>query len=504
VPRTGSRSTSSSDRPLTPIDRLARTRSLAGARVAVWAPLLLGPALAAAAPPDPGPLPWRVGGRVGFTVDAARFPDDAGDTLDVYVRIPPATLAALQRDSLGVGRLKLTARLRSGARSLEQVQEYAIQPNDTTAGFGHVVGLRFAVTPGVRRLAVRLEDPRSQKVGLIYSGRKVPEAGSIEGAIKVPPRGEGRDLSGLEFVWAAADSATGSSFERAGRTLVPNPERLYGLYARHLRVGFLGVAASPGPWTWNARVLDHGTAVLEARDSTTDARLRLDGALAFDVSRLAAGGYDLELEVRCGPGPPLVRRERFNVAWLMGSWLRNPRDVEDDVHFLLTPDQEDGFALLSAGEQERILTDFWQVRDPSPGTPENEARTTFTARVEHANQHWSRPGLGKGMFSDMGRVYIRYGEPSEIMNQVMPTGDETVDLAITQIQSNEDRAIGGVDERGPGIDMRPYEMWYYDPPVPAPFDADPKVARRVRQKRLVFLFVDERGLGDYRLRYSTE
>ncbi len=485
-----------------------RTRPLAGARLVLWLALALGPASAAAAPPDPGPLPWRVGGRVGFTVDAACFPDSAGTTLDVYVRIPPATMAALERDTLGQGRLRLTVRLRGGPKALanlEQSQEYAIQPNDTTAGFGRVVGLRFPVTAGMRRLAVRLEDVRSRKVGLLYAGRQVTEAGTIEGTVRVPPRGEGRDLSGLEFIWATADSASGTSFERGGRTLVPNPERLYGLFARRLRVGFAGVAVQAEPWSWAARVVgERGVVVVEGRDSTAVPSRRLDGALTIDVGHLPAGGYDLELEVRQGASAPIVRRERFSVAWQIGSWLRNPRDIEDDVHFLLPPDQEETFALLSPGEQERLLSDFWLERDPSAGTPENEARRAFLERVEYANQHWSHPGLGKGMFSDMGRVFIRYGEPSEVIDQVMPTGDETVDLAITQIQANENRAIGGVDDRGPGLDQRPYAMWFYDPPVGAPFDADPKVAHRVRQKRLVFLFVDERGLGDYRLRYSTE
>jgi GWxTD domain-containing protein len=492
--------------------RKSRTRPLAGARLAFWLVLGLaavgGPGPALSVPPEPGPPPWRVGGRVGFTVDAVAFPDSAGETLDVYVRIPPATLANLDRDAAGEGRLRLTVQLRGGARgaaSLEQASEYSIQPLDTTAGFGRVVGLRFPVTPGMRRLAVRLEDTRSRKVGLIYSGRQVAESGSIEGTIRVPPRPEGRDVSGLEFVWAAADSSTGSTFERGGRTLVPNPERVYGLYAPLLRAGFIGTAARAEPWAWTARVLgEKGALLLEARDSVATPTCRVDGALAFDVSRLPAGGYDLEVAVRHGTSPPLVRRERFNVAWQMTSWLRNPRDIEDDVHFLLSPDQEETFGQLSAGEQERILSDFWQQRDPSIGTPENEARKTFLERVDYANQHWSHPGLGKGMFSDMGRVYIRYGEPSEVTNQVMPSGDETVDLAISQIQATETRAIGGVDEKGPASDQRPYEVWVYDPPIPPPFDADPKVANRVRQKRLLFFFVDDRGLGDFRLRYSTE
>ena len=44
-----------------------------------------------------GPPPWRIGGRTGFTCDVASFPDSSGYHLEVYVRIPPATLEHLAR-----------------------------------------------------------------------------------------------------------------------------------------------------------------------------------------------------------------------------------------------------------------------------------------------------------------------------------------------------------------------------------------------------------------------
>jgi hypothetical protein len=37
-----------------------------------------------------------------------------------------------------------------------------------------------------------------------------------------------------------------------------------------------------------------------------------------------------------------------------------------------------------------------------------------------------------------------------------------------------------------------------------PPDADPNVGAPPRRRRLVFLFVDDQGLGRYTLRYSTE
>ena len=52
--------------------------------------------------------------------------------------------------------------------------------------------------------------------------------------------------------------------------------------------------------------------------------------------------------------------------------------------------------------------------------------------------------------------------------------------------------------------MRPFEVWIYQGDIPLPPDADPALGRTLARKRLVFLFVDQLGSGEYTLRYSTE
>jgi hypothetical protein len=110
------------------------------------------------------------------------------------------------------------------------------------------------------------------------------------------------------------------------------------------------------------------------------------------------------------------------------------------------------------------------------------------------------------MFSDMGRVFIRYGEPSEVLKQVIPTQDNTLAQVIRQLAVADSRVVGDVEDKMIGADMRPFEVWIYEGDIPLPVDADPSTMKqpRIRNRRLVFLFVDEQWVGDYRLRYSTE
>ena len=486
------------------------TRSLPGARRAFLG-TLVGAALvagAAQAAEPTGPLPWRVGGRVGFTVDAAAFPESANTRLEVYLRITPGTVTSLVRDAAGERHLKLTARLKGafGASQRSASEEFAIAPGDTATGFGKVVVLSFPTRPGPQELHVRLEDVFARKRGIAYMGRNVKEGSDVEGDFDVPAIQSGRSLSSLEFAWAEDSSVTSGAFAGRGPHIVPNPERLFGLYANELRAFFVARdAGERRDWSWRARILDPAGRIVAARETTVAAAAELRGRYVADVTREPAGGYDLEVAVwHPGDRDTLTRRAHWGVAWQPESWFRNPRVLEDHMHFLLSTDGEEHFVLMNPGEQEAFVDHFWQVRDPSPGTGRNEAHEEFLRRIALANRAYSHAASVPGMFSDMGRTFIRYGEPSEVLKQVVPSGDNTLTRVLQELQLSEDRDVGEVRQKGLGGDMRPYEVWVYEGEIPLPMDADPTVEKSTRHKRLVFLFVDEQGTGDYRLRYSTE
>lgn len=487
------------------------TRSPRGARrvsppaLALLAAVAAAPA-PAAAEPAAGPLPWRVGGRTGFTVDAASFPDAAGHLVEVYVRVPPATLASLARVQ-GSGRLRVHARLKGGfgATSQTVAEEFEIPAADSAPGFGKVVLLRFPARPGTQRLEVKIEDLHAPKRGIAYLGRRVFESAEVAGEFDVPPPRAGRSLSSPEFVWEEDSSVTAGPFAaRTGYRVVPNPERLFGLHATDLRVVFSARSAGePRGWSWRARLRDGEGRIVAERETTAAAAPTLSGRLVVDVRQEPAGAYDLEIAVwQPGVADTLARHARWSVAWRPESWFRNPRVLEDHVHFLLSADAEDRFVVMHPGEQERYLEHFWRERDPSPGTARNEAQEEFHRRVDLANRAYGRGSI-PGMFADMGRVFIRYGEPSEVLKQVVPAGDQTLLAVIRDLSLSEDRGLGEVHQKGLGGDMRPYEVWIYEGDIPLPPDSDPGVERS-RRRRLVFLFVDDQGTGDFRLRYSTE
>ena len=452
-----------------------------------------------------GKLPWRVAGPAGFTVDVASSPESAGVAVDLYVRLSPATLRSLIAESGQAGRIRLAAELRSGYGGKRQKAEQVvdIMPSDTLNNYGEVVLLRFAARPGPQKLHVRVDDliERPSKLPRLGRGSRFAE---VSGEFELVAAQQGRAISDPEFVWDEG-SAGPSPFERKGRSLIPNPERLYGLFGTTLHVAFAAVAPEERLWHWRVRVLDERQDPLATAESTGVAGQRLDTEAKLDLSSMPSGGYDLEVSAwQEGDAKPLVRRSRFSVAWQPETWKRVPGELQDMVHFLLNADEEEKFDRLQPGEQERWLEDYWRRRDPTPDTAVNEEREGFLVRIALANQRYRRAGTEPGMFSDMGRVFVRYGEPSDIDRQVIPAGAETLRQMIQQLTFSENREVGSVQSQGLGGDMRPYEVWTYEGSIPNPVDADPGMHRSVRHKRLIFLFVDEHGLGDFRMRYSNE
>jgi GWxTD domain-containing protein len=103
------------------------------------------------------------------------------------------------------------------------------------------------------------------------------------------------------------------------------------------------------------------------------------------------------------------------------------------------------------------MNDFWKARDQFSDTPQNEFFLSYFQRVEVANARYNTLSR-QGWKTDRGRIYLMYGEPTEI-------------------------------ERYPSqIETRPYEIWQYTEIEGGVF----------------FIFADLLGFSDYNLIHSTK
>ncbi len=117
--------------------------------------------------------------------------------------------------------------------------------------------------------------------------------------------------------------------------------------------------------------------------------------------------------------------------------------LNEDVRWIISPEELTAFKALSNDEErDAFIEQFWQRRDPTPDTEENEFKEEHYRRIAYANEHFSAGRAG--WRTDRGRIYIVFGPPDEI--EAHPSG------------GTYDRPL---EEGGGETSTFPFERWRY-------------------------------------------
>ncbi|MGH7492102.1 MAG: GWxTD domain-containing protein [bacterium] len=169
------------------------------------------------------------------------------------------------------------------------------------------------------------------------------------------------------------------------------------------------------------------------------------------TDHLPYGAYEFEMQVEHGKHKKSVM-QKFRVTWngVPASGMHLQQALAQ-AGLIASAAERKALARVTAdsslGAQRGALVDFWRKRDDTPATPENEAMAAFYKRVEFANENFG--GSREGWKTDLGRIFIQLGMPDAIE----------------------------VDNYQPRLQRR--QIWRYH-----------KLQRH-------FLFVDQRGFGDF-------
>ena len=115
--------------------------------------------------------------------------------------------------------------------------------------------------------------------------------------------------------------------------------------------------------------------------------------------------------------------------------------LDEDVRWIITDEERSAFNQLSSDqEHDQFIEAFWQRRDPTPDTTENEFKEEHYRRIVFANEQFA--SSIPGWKTDRGRFCVMYGPPDEI----------------------ESHASGGTYTSpfgGQTASNLPYEVWRY-------------------------------------------
>jgi GWxTD domain-containing protein len=72
-------------------------------------------------------------------------------------------------------------------------------------------------------------------------------------------------------------------------------------------------------------------------------------------------------------------------------------------------------SLASDEERDHFIDQFWERRNPTPGSSQNTFKEEHYRRIAYANKHFQTPSSGTlGWRTDRGHMYIVYGPPDEM------------------------------------------------------------------------------------------
>src|SRR5262249_18578568 len=92
------------------------------------------------------------------------------------------------------------------------------------------------------------------------------------------------------------------------------------------------------------------------------------------------------------------------------------RWLDEDVVYIIRDEERAAFqSLRTTAERDEFIEQFWQRRDPTPGTLDNEFRDEHYRRIAYANSHFqAAQPFRPGWRTDRGRIYIRFGPPNQL------------------------------------------------------------------------------------------
>lgn len=114
------------------------------------------------------------------------------------------------------------------------------------------------------------------------------------------------------------------------------------------------------------------------------------------------------------------------------------------AQWIMTNAEEKAWKQVRTDEEAtRFIDLFWARRDPTPGTPQNEARDAHNMRVKQADAKFGEKSK-RGAMTDRGRVWIVLGEPPASLG----SGGKTLGASDSRIGTTPGGTSAGTGGRG--------------------------------------------------------
>ncbi len=173
-----------------------------------------------------------------------------------------------------------------------------------------------------------------------------------------------------------------------------------------------------------SRLIDEGGTAVRSQERAAPPGLRVTVRDTLEITGLREGSYRLQVAAQEVGARPLVREGLLIVQRpLLADGFDREATLEQAALFA-PPEAVERLKGLEEEGRRRLLDSLWVALDPTPEHVvaevhpgyRNEVREEFVRRLRQAEDRWSLPGR-HGWRTDIGRVYVSYGEPDEVREE---------------------------------------------------------------------------------------
>ena len=143
----------------------------------------------------------------------------------------------------------------------------------------------------------------------------------------------------------------------------------------------------------------------------TASRSSFECTASIDINRLDAGEYEILAVVMHDDEIVAASREGLDLLQSWDVWGEDPDLTKNLIRPIASSvEMRDLNNTEGPSSRNAVMAEFWQKRDPSPGTVRNEYLEEYLTRLDYIDDHFSVLNT-MGINTDRGRVYILLGEP---------------------------------------------------------------------------------------------
>ena len=283
--------------------------------------------------------------------------------------------------------------------------------------------------------------PGDYKFTLEFFDEHEESTSNISGTLNVPRFGNSLQLSTPQFASLISKELTQPLFIKGKKVVIPNSSRKYQSKKSYLYLYFeIYNLVAPTDGSDNNFQISYlvsdskGDSLLFIPEQTiTKPGTACIKTQTLNIFGFDPGKYTLQIKVSdIASAATTMQESSFWVYERRQTLAVTEEDIKryrNQIMYFASDDELRVYDMLRKNEVEAFLINFWRSRDKSPETAQNEYMQDCFSRINYAETTFK--GNRSGINSDMGRIFIIYGQPDEI------------------------------DDYSMSIDGKPYMIWHY-------------------------------------------